>query len=115
MSLLQEYKQTELAFEELKAKLAKLKEDDQIKRAAEFEVKLNALMQEYGVTDKELQIIKGFVKTGEKPPRKEIHRTMRRWTHPETGETYEGKNPAGKAKLWIAEFGVENVKVEELE
>lgn len=116
MSKYLEFQKAEAALKEAAARLEKYKEDPQVQRLVEFKEMAEALIEEYGVTKADLLAVMGAAPVEpEVRERKQIHRVMRRWTHPETGETYEGKNPAGKAKVWIEQFGVDNVKVENLE
>ncbi|MDG9918235.1 hypothetical protein N7645_15200 [Pseudomonas juntendi] len=116
MSKYADFKKAEEALREAELEFKKYQEDPQVKRLVEFKEMAEALLVEYNVTKQDLLAVMGIVTPEpEVRSRKQIHRAMRRWTNPETGETYEGKNPAGKAKAWIEQFGVDNVKVETLE
>lgn len=111
MSKYFEFNKAEEAVREAVAKLEMLKEDEQFQRLVKFKEKAEALIDEYGVTKEDLLAIMGITTTPKPKERKQIHRVLRRWTNPETGEIHEGKNPAGNAKKWIEKFGVENVPV----
>lgn len=114
MSKYAEFQRAEAELQAAMAKFNKLKEDKTIQRIEEFKEKLTALMDEYQVTDADLLVARGITTEIPQPGRKQIVRSMRRFTRLKTGDVHEGKNPNGTVRAWIAEDGEDGVKIEEI-
>ena len=113
MSLINEYRATEVAIKELQARLANLSQDGKLQKELEFEKKLRELMAENGkslrdviaLLDPESKLSKaprGAVKTtGTKRARK-----VKQYKNPHNGEVIETKGGNHKTlKEWKAKWG----------
>jgi len=113
MSLIQKYKDTQHAIEELKAQMAAMEKDGALKKEMEFESKLRALLAEYskslpdviGLLDPQAKAgkaVRGAVKTtGTKRARK-----VKQYKNPHNGEVIETKGGNHKTlKEWKAKWG----------
>lgn len=120
MSLIQEYRQTEAAIEELKQRLEQLNSDERLKKELEFEKNLRALLGEH---NKSLRDVIAILDTGagtKSTSRKSNSadaaqqrrpRSLKRYKHPETGEVIETKGGNHKIlKAWKAEHGADVVE-----
>lgn len=116
MSLINEYRATEEAIKELQSRLAGLSNDERLKRELEFEEKLRALMEEYGMGLRNIQSILDPTSrsTATSAPasrgqRKE--RQVKTYRHPLTGEEIQTKGGNHKQlKEWKAEHGSDEVE-----
>lgn len=113
MSLLNQYRETELALAELKQRLEKLSTDDRLKAEIEFEQKLRALMAEYG---KSLPSVIAILdpqsaKKGAVEPVKRRERQEKVYKNPNNGEVVITKGGNNKVlKAWKAEHGADVVE-----
>jgi hypothetical protein len=114
MSKYAEFQKAEAELQAAMAKFNKLKEDKAVQRIEEFKEKLAALMDEYQVTDADLMVARGLASEPAQQGRKQIVRSIRRFTRIKTGEVHEGKNPNKDVKAWLAEDGEDGVKIEEI-
>ncbi|PBK49583.1 hypothetical protein C6380_14330 [Pseudomonas syringae pv. actinidiae] len=114
MSKFAEFQRAEAELQAATARFNRLKEDKAVQRIAEFNGKLAALMEEYQVTDSDLLIARGLAAEPSQGGRKQIVRTIRRFTRIKTGESHEGKNPNKDVKAWLEEDGPEGVTIEEI-
>lgn len=114
MSKYAEFQRAEAELNAAMSKFNRLKEDKAVQRIAEFKEKLAALMDEYQVTDADLLVARGLDTEASNPGRKQIVRSVRRFTRIKTGDVHEGKNPNREVKAWIAEDGEDGVKIEEI-
>lgn len=115
MSLIQEYRQTEAAIEELKQRLEQLNSDERLKKELEFEKKLCALLGEHNKSLRDVIAILDTEAESKKTGRKSNAaaaaqqrrpRSLKRYKHPETGEIIETKGGNHKIlKAWKAEHG----------
>ncbi|WP_323147852.1 histone-like nucleoid-structuring protein, MvaT/MvaU family [Pseudomonas oryzihabitans] len=115
MSLIQEYRQTEAAIEELKQRLEQLNSDERLKKELEFEKKLRALLGEHNKSLRDVIAILDTEADTKKTSRKSNSaaaaqqrrpRSLKRYKHPETGEIIETKGGNHKIlKAWKAEHG----------
>lgn len=121
MSLIQEYRQTEAAIEELKQRLEQLNTDGRLQKELEFEKQLRALLGEHNKSLRDVVAIldpNAGITTGSKSknssaqaatPRRQ--RALKRYKHPETGEVIETKGGNHKVlKVWKAEHGADKVE-----
>ncbi len=113
MSLINEYRQTELAIKELQDRLNKLSADERLKMEIEFEQKLRSLMAEYSKSLKDIINIidpeAAQSKAASATPRRQ--RTIKVYKNPHTGEVIETKGGNHKVlKAWKAEYGAETVE-----
>lgn len=112
MSLINEYRSTEAAIQDLQDRLEKMKSDTRLQKEIEFEQKLRALMGEYGNSLRDIQLI--LDPAGAKPgvDRKERkERTSKVYKNPNTNEEIRTKGGNHKTlKAWKAEFGAEVVE-----
>lgn len=113
MSLINEYRATEVAIKELQAKMAAMEKDGALKKEMEFETKLRALLGEYNkslvdvasILDpqaKSGKAVRGAVKVaGTKRARK-----VKQYKNPHNGEVIETKGGNHKTlKEWKAKWG----------
>src|SRR3990167_2026116 len=108
MSLLNQYRETELALAELQDRLKKLSSDDRLKAEIEFENKLRALMAEYGKSLPNVIAILDpqSVKDAVAEPAKRRERQVKVYKNPNNGEVVETKGGNNKVlKAWKAEHG----------
>ncbi|MDR6680200.1 histone-like nucleoid-structuring protein, MvaT/MvaU family [Pseudomonas oryzihabitans] len=121
MSLIQEYRQTEAAIEELKQRLEQLNTDGRLQKELEFEKQLRALLGEHNKSLRDVIAILDpnvGTTTGSKSKSSSIHattprrqRAVKRYKHPETGEVIETKGGNHKLlKAWKAEHGADKVE-----
>ncbi|MBH3329886.1 transcriptional regulator [Pseudomonas oryzihabitans] len=120
MSLIQEYRQTEAAIEELKQHLEQLNSDERLKKELEFEKKLRALLGEHNKSLRDVIAIldteAGTNKAGRKSnsaasAQQRRPRSLKRYKHPETGEVIETKGGNHRIlKAWKAEHGADVVE-----
>lgn len=121
MSLIQEYRQTEATIEELKQRLEQLNSDGRLQRELEFEKQLRALLGEHNKSLRDVIAILGTdIATAKSVIRKSNSlpaaqqrrpRSLKRYTHPETGEVIETKGGNHKIlKAWKAEHGADVVE-----
>lgn len=109
MSILREYRDTELAIKELQERLHKLESDDKLKVELDFEGKLRDLMSKYGKSLRDVVAIldpdsNNKVQPGVGKPRRE--RQIKRYKNPHTGEVIETKGGNHKVlKAWKEEHG----------
>ena len=117
MSMLQQYRQIEDTIRELSEKLKSLSNDDKLKKEIEFEKKLNALMDQYGKSVKDvIAIIDPDNKIT--PPAKALvsaptkrARRIKQYKNPHNGEVIETKGGNHKVlKAWKEEYGAETVE-----
>ena len=108
MSLLNQYRETELALAELQDRLKILSSDDRLKAEIEFEKKFRALMAEYGKSLPNVIAILDpqSVKMTAAEPAKRRERQVKVYKNPENGEVVETKGGNNKIlKAWKAEHG----------
>lgn len=120
MSLIQEYRQTEAAIEELKQRLEQLNNDERLKKELDFEKQLRALLAEHSkslrdviaILDTEAGTNSAVRKNNSAPTGQQRRpRSLKRYKHPETGEVIETKGGNHKIlKAWKAEHGAEAVE-----
>lgn len=119
MSLIQEYRQTEAAIEELKQRLEQLNSDERLKKELDFEKQLRALLAEHSkslrdviaILDTEAGTNSAVRKNNFTPTQQRRPRSLKRYRHPETGEVIETKGGNHKIlKGWKAEHGADVVE-----
>ncbi len=120
MSLIQEYRQTEAAIEELKQRLEQLNSDERLKKELAFEKQLRALLGEHNKSLRDVIAIldteAGTNNTSRKnssaaAAQRRRPRSLKRYKHPETGEVIETKGGNHKIlKAWKAEHGADVVE-----
>ncbi len=117
MSLIQEYRQTEAAIEEMKQRLEQLNSDERLQKELEFEKKLRALLGEHSKSLRDVIAILdpnagGKTKNNAAQPTAQRRaRTLKRYKHPETGEVIETKGGNHKVlKAWKSEHGADTVE-----
>lgn len=119
MSLIQEYRQTEAAIEELKQRLEQLNSDERLQKELDFEKKLRALLGEYSkslrdviaILDPDRSANSGRKNSSPAVPQQRRARTLKRYKHPETGEVIETKGGNHKLlKAWKSEHGADTVE-----
>lgn len=113
MSKIAEYKALEAQLAEHLAQLDALKNDKAMQREIEFESKLRALMDEYGVS------LRGLISildpqtdhAAVRPASAKAPRKLKVYKNPKTGEVVETKGGNHKVlKAWKTEFGAEVVE-----
>ncbi|WP_304640630.1 histone-like nucleoid-structuring protein MvaT [Pseudomonas sp.] len=118
MSMLQEYRQIEETIRELSSRLKSLENDDKLKKELEFEEKLNALMEQFGKSPRQVialldpesksaQARSGkTASTGGKRARK-----VKQYKNPNSGEVIETKGGNHKTlKAWKEQYGSDTVE-----
>lgn len=117
MSLIQEYRQTEAAIEEMKQRLEQLNSDERLQKELEFEKKLRALLGEHSKSLRDVIAILDPNAGGKtknnvaQPTAQRRARTLKRYKHPETGEVIETKGGNHKVlKAWKSEHGADTVE-----
>lgn len=113
MSKIAEYKALEAQLAEHLKQLDALKNDKAMQREIEFENKLRALMDEYGVSLRGLISIldpqPGAVAAG--PTASKAPRKLKTYKNPNSGEVVETKGGNHKVlKAWKKEFGADVVE-----
>jgi hypothetical protein len=108
MSLIIEYRTTEKAIKELKARLDSLGDNPALLKEMEFEEKLRTLMGEYGKSLRNIIMLldpqPDMVATGVTSIRKP--RAMKVYRHPESGEVIETKGANHiQLKAWKQQYG----------
>lgn len=113
MSKIAEYKALEAQLAEHLAQLDALKNDKAMQREIEFESKLRALMDEYGLS------LRGLISildpqtshAAVRPASTKAPRKLKVYKNPKTGEVVETKGGNHKVlKAWKTEFGAEVVE-----
>ncbi|WP_326430480.1 histone-like nucleoid-structuring protein, MvaT/MvaU family (plasmid) [Stutzerimonas frequens] len=110
MSKLAHYRETQQLMAKLKAELERLDADTQIKRELEFESKLNALLEEYGLTPAQALAIMSPTEQVKREPKRRGERPVLFYKNPHSGEelrTKAGNNSVLKA--WKAQYGADTV------
>lgn len=119
MSLIQEYRQTEAAIEELKQRLEQLNGDERLQKEFEFEERLRTLLGEHNkslrdviaILDPERSSNTSRKSNSAPAPQQRRQRTLKRYKHPETGEVIETKGGNHKVlKAWKSEHGADTVE-----
>ncbi|MDH4874466.1 histone-like nucleoid-structuring protein, MvaT/MvaU family [Pseudomonas sp. BN515] len=114
MSKLAEFKRLEAQLAEQLAALNSLKNDAELKREIEFETKLRALLDEYGLGLKAvINILDPGRASTPLPARKtqRRERTVKVYKNPHTNEVVETKGGNKKVlNAWQAEYGAAAVK-----
>ncbi|ALZ85328.1 transcriptional regulator [Pseudomonas oryzihabitans] len=120
MSLIQEYRQTEAAIEELKQRLEQLNTDERLQKELEFEKQLRALLGEHNKSLRDVIAVldteAGIKSTDRRSnsaaaAQQRRPRSLKRYKHPETGEVIETKGGNHKIlKAWKAEHGADVVE-----
>lgn len=114
MSLINEYRATEEAIQELQARLEKLSGNEALLKEMEFDTKLRGLMSEYGkhlgdiiaILDPEFRN-KGRLE----PVKTRAPRVVKIYRNPNTGEIVETKGGNHKVlKEWKNEYGQDVVE-----
>ncbi len=113
MSLIAEYRSTQLALKQLQERLEALKNDDRLTKDLEFEEMIRNVMSEYGKTTQDV-ILMLDPNYGSKPAAKDPvprrQRTLRIYKNPHTGAEIQTKGGNHKElKAWKAEYGEETV------
>lgn len=116
MSLINEYRSTELAIKELQERLASLQNNESMKKELEFDEKLRALMGEYGKSPRDIITIldpHAYSRTTQQPVQsgKRRERKVKCYKNPYTGEVVETKGGNQKTlKEWKVEHGPDVVE-----
>ncbi|MDH4561223.1 MULTISPECIES: histone-like nucleoid-structuring protein, MvaT/MvaU family [unclassified Pseudomonas] len=114
MSKLAEFKRLEAQLAEQLTALNSLKNDSELKREIEFETKLRALLDEYGLGLKAVINILDPGRTRAPLPVQKGHRrerTVKTYKNPHTNEVVETKGGNNKVlNAWKAEYGAATVK-----
>lgn len=113
MSLLNEYRATEEAIKELKARLENLQKDDKLQKELDFEKKLRDLMGEHGKSLKDIIALLDPETKLSKAPRAAAKtsspkraRKVKQYKNPHNGEVIETKGGNHKTlKEWKAKWG----------
>lgn len=95
------------------AQLDELKNDESLKKEIEFENKLRALMEEYGVSEKAVLNLLGGVTESAAPTGKSQRkpRAVKKYVNPHNGETVETKGGNHSVlKKWKEQYGHETVE-----
>lgn len=114
MSIINEYRNTKQAIQELEAKLNALSNNSELQKEMEFEDKLRALMSEYGKSLRDINNIldprpAGQTATRATGPRRP--RKVKRYTNPHTGGVIETRGGNHKElKEWKQQWGNETVE-----
>jgi len=116
MSKILEFRATEEAIIELQAKLDALKGNQHLQEELEFEQKLRQLMQDYGKTLREINLIldpqtyQQTAQTSQKPQQSRRQREAKRYRNPYTNEVVVTKGGNQRTlKAWKEQFGAEVV------
>jgi len=112
MSLINEYRSTEAAIQDLQGRLEKMKSDTRLQKEIEFEQKLRELMGEYSKSLRDIQLILDPIGAKSATVRKERKaRTTKVYVNPNTNEEIHTKGGNHKTlKAWKAEFGADVVE-----
>ena len=109
---LQEYRDIEQSLRMLEGRLARMKNSEELKREMEFEAKLKALLDDYGLglTDMIRMFDVGSVGRGSGRQRRRS-RAVSFYKNPHTGETVETASPSHLVlKAWRKQYGPEAVR-----
>lgn len=116
-NLITEYRSTEVSIRELQARLETLKDNPKLKAEMEFEEKLNALLNAYGKTLRDVKAIldpasvtnKLTKSVGNTGPRKA--RQVKIYKNPHNGEIVETKGGNHRTlKEWKLQYGASTVE-----
>lgn len=121
MSMIQEFRATEQAIQELQARLAQMQQDGSLQREMEFEEKLRALMGEYSkslkdvnsLLDPESKLSKLSTKAGSSAGSSKTRavRKIKQYKNPHNGEVIETKGGNHKTlKEWKSKWGNDAVE-----
>ncbi|GAB3391934.1 DNA binding protein [Azotobacter armeniacus] len=117
MSKILEFRATEEAIVELQAKLNALKGNQGLQEELEFEQRLRHLMQEYGKTLRDINMIldpqtyQQAVSSPTTPQRSRRQREAKRYRNPYTDEVVVTKGGNQRTlKAWKEQFGAETVE-----
>lgn len=123
MSIVADYRATELAIKELQAKLAGFQNDEKLQQELAFEGKVRTLMGEYGKSLKDVIAIldpQSKLNYGAKGPRAQKpagepstrrQRSVKQYKNPHNGEVIETKGGNHKLlKEWKAKWGGDTVE-----
>ncbi|QCT95496.1 H-NS histone (plasmid) [Stutzerimonas degradans] len=109
MSLITEYRDTEKAIAELKARLEAMNNDERLIKEIEFEEKLRALMGEYQRSLRDIINIldpEAAPRTAAVATKKRAERKVKTYVNPNTNESIQTKGGNHKTlKAWKAEYG----------
>lgn len=114
MSRLQEYRKAEEELRRQLEHLEKMKNDDALAKEIEFESKLRALMEEYGISEKSLIAL--IAPSTPEPARNAAAgtrrpREMKVYKNPNSGEIIKTKGGNHKQlKEWKAQYGADIVE-----
>lgn len=116
MSIINEYRNTKQAIQELEAKLNALSNNSELQKEMEFEDKLRALMSEYGKSLRDINNILDPRPAGTQTAARATTSTRRarkvkRYTNPHTGAVIETRGGNHKElKEWKQQWGNETVE-----
>ena len=119
MSLINEFRSTQAAIEELQKRLESLKQDERLQKEIEFESAIREAMARFGKTEKDVLALfapapveaKGAKKVaaGEAPVRRA--RALKKYKNPHDGTVIETKGGNHKQlKEWKAKYGADTVE-----
>jgi len=114
MSLINEYRSTQEAIEELQARLKNLAEDSNLQKELDFEKQLRKLMSDYGkslrdvnaILDPSSRALRG-PRAGQRPAfGSKRQRKLKQYKNPNTGEVIETRGGNHRTlKEWKAKWG----------
>lgn len=113
MSLINEYRATEVAIKELQERLEKLNKDDRLQKEIAFEQRLRSLMGDYNKSLNDIISILDPEARRTKPAAKAVRaeRKLKVYINPNNGDQIETKGGNHKQlKAWKEEFGAEVVE-----
>ncbi len=113
MSLINEYRETEVALKELQARLDQMSKDDRFQKEIEFEKQLRALMGDYNKSLKDIINILDpqAMRTAAPAKTPRAGRKVKVYINPNNGERIETKGGNHKQlKAWKQEFGSDVVE-----
>lgn len=115
MSIVAEFRATELAIAELQAKLASFQNDEKLKQELEFESKMRALMAEHSKSLKDIIAMldpqagkakRAYTKNPESTGATRRQRSVKQYKNPHNGEVIETKGGNHKTlKEWKEKWG----------
>ncbi|WP_455233512.1 histone-like nucleoid-structuring protein, MvaT/MvaU family [Geopseudomonas aromaticivorans] len=120
MSLINEFRSTQAAIEELQKRLEALKQDERLQQEIEFEKAVRDAMAKFGKTEKDVLALfapapveakagKKVAVVGEAPARRT--RTLKKYKNPHDGSVIETKGGNHKLlKEWKAKYGADVVE-----
>lgn len=113
-SILNDYVQLEQHLKDVQAQLDKLQNDGRLKVELEFKSKLEALMDEFEKTAKDVIALldpKGADSPAAPPPSGRRKRKLKIYRHPKSGEMVKTRGGNQKTlKAWKEEFGSDTVE-----